>query len=192
MVEEGPEWFTCEDVTALADYDHKLSALEKYEETKGFLPKRVLPYLVKAATLDAERAGEVDQVVNHVLALDALLGDSEPGGARRLRTRLGTLLGLDEGQLEAVKAIYTTRSQLVHGDPPQEIDPKLSWGARELARRAVVEALEIFHHYLLSGEKVNKRQFLALLDVLGICRKEPRTLALLRKWPKSHQPDIRS
>ncbi|MBC7343550.1 MAG: hypothetical protein H5U02_14080, partial [Clostridia bacterium] len=99
VVEEGPERFMCEDVTALADYDHKLSALEKHEETKGFLPERVLPYLIKAATLDAERAGKVDQVVNHVLALDALLGDSEPGSARRLRTRLGTLLGLDEGQL---------------------------------------------------------------------------------------------
>ncbi|HYA89121.1 MAG TPA: hypothetical protein VEI57_18945 [Nitrospirota bacterium] len=62
---------------------------------------------------------DIDQLLWHIAAIDALVGEKE-GGAKRLRQRLGAILADDSTGRENVegqfKELYQFRNTLVHGD----------------------------------------------------------------------------
>jgi hypothetical protein len=108
--------------------------------------ERSLSFLVKAfSTYDLE------QLLWHIAALEALLGENKEGITERLARRVGAILGENEAEAQVLrkqfKELYAFRSDLVHGD---EFDKQVWEGhlrtGRDLGRRVVLW----FLHFLAS------------------------------------------
>lgn len=117
-----------------------LSAWPFFERAQGFLMKAFFTY-------------ELEQLVWHVAALEALLGENKVGITDRLARRIGAIVGRTDAEQRAIrkqfKELYDFRSDLVHGD---EFGKQIWEGhlrdARNLTRRVMVW----FLHFLANIE----------------------------------------
>lgn len=106
------------------------SAWPFFERALGFLVKAFFTY-------------DLEQLLWHIAALEALLGENKEGITDRLARRVGVILGANEAEAQVLrkqfKELYTFRSDLVHGD---EFEKQIWEGhlrtGRNLARRVVL------------------------------------------------------
>jgi hypothetical protein len=106
------------------------SAWPFFERGLGFLVKAFFTY-------------DLEQLLWHIAAMEALLGENKEGITDRLKRRVGAILGANEAEGQALrkqfKELYDFRSDLVHGD---EFEKQIREGhlrtGRDLARRVVL------------------------------------------------------
>lgn len=194
MGEWGPEsiglsTFWSPELDALLGLDRSLSTMEDSEDLR-FLPHQVVPYLVRAAVAPLLLSAKQDQIVSHVLALDALLGDGDTGSSGRLKKRAGILLRPveDPRHVEAaIKGLYSTRSKLLHGGALTNMATEISWQGRRLTARIVRRAVEVLASYLNSGVCLSRSEFHAILDILVVQKRPEEIGRLVAAWPEDHE-----
>jgi hypothetical protein len=148
--------------------DSLLGTLKAHKTSWPFL-ERALGFLVKAFfTYDLE------QLLWHIAALEAALGEDREGITDRLARRIGSILGETESQQQAIrkqfKQLYAFRSDLVHGD---EFEKQIWEGhlrdGRNLARRVLLWFLHLIaniHDHTTESEypaELPKREELLIL-----------------------------
>jgi hypothetical protein len=144
-------------------------------------------YLTKAGLCGTLGAQRVDQMVHHVLVLDALFGDGDVGSSGRLANRVVTMLGEEdrESTRKKVREVYKYRSSLVHGTPPGQIGNEVMWDARRLAQSTSRKALDVLSHYATRGSVLTRSSLLGILDALHGSQLAPQELAsLVGQWPE--------
>lgn len=178
------EQYTCSDLTYLNELENKLQELEGSEKT-SFVVRHVLRYLLRAAIREVDGPGKAVQFIDHVLCLEALLGDDKPGMSGRLAQRIGTLI--DRRKCKVVeryfKRIYKYRSKLLHGTEIDSIEPELSWLARRLAWKAIIRAVDVLYHYKVKGYNLSQEEFIHILDALKTEREPVEIGNILQLWP---------
>jgi hypothetical protein len=176
--------YTCSNLTYLTELERKLQELEGMENT-SFVVRHILRYLLRAAIRDVDGPGKADQFIDHVLCLEALLGDDKPGMSGRLAQRIGTLI--DRRKCKVVeryfKRIYKYRSKLLHGTIIDSIEPELSWLARRLAWKAIIRAVDVLYHYKVKGYNLSQEEFIHILDALKTEREPVEIGNILQLWP---------
>jgi hypothetical protein len=106
---------------------------------------------------------EIDQLLWHIAAIDALVGEKE-GGAKRLRQRLGAILADDSTGREKIdeqfKELYQFRNTLVHGDTfSKSVYVGHLRRARDFARCALIWFLNFLNHIKSSMPQVAPSDF---------------------------------
>lgn len=120
---------------------HKLLKVKSKREEWSFF-ENALGFLTKGFfTTDLE------QLLWHVTALEALFGENLPGVKQRLARRIGSVLGPEAGR--RFLELYDYRSSLVHGNA-KLVGKRVPWEklneARDLALGAVVWMLNCLYH----------------------------------------------
>ncbi len=106
-------------------------------------------YLIKAFFTEG-----LEQLLWHIVVIDALFGENGAGSTERMKNRIGAILGSSKSK--KFKELYKFRCSLVHGDRfKEQIDTKHLYNARQLAR----ELLLWFLNYLNTIQRdINKDQ----------------------------------
>jgi hypothetical protein len=138
----------------------------RIHENKWLFLDVALGYLTKAFFVEG-----LDQLLCHVTAVEALVGEKGHGVTERLAERVASILGNGDSERQAKKGrfeeLYGLRCDLVHG---RQLRTQAYVGdlrdARDIARRVTVW----FLHYLAQLQALNpqdppdRRECLALLD----------------------------
>ena len=111
-------YFNQDETTAfsgeLARIEKRLNVIHDHEDRWKFIDVGV-KYLLKAFF-----AFELDQLLWHTVAIEALLGDNESGLTDTLARRCGTVLGCTDAERKKIRKsfrkIYELRSDVVHGN----------------------------------------------------------------------------
>jgi hypothetical protein len=140
-----------------------------FERAQGFVTKAFFTY-------------ELEQLLWHMAALEALLGENREGITDRIARRIGSILGPTAAEQKAIrkqfKELYDFRSDLVHGD---EFGKQIWEGhlrdARNLTRRVMLWFLHLMasiEPQVLPGERPaalpNREELLLLLDLESSAR----------------------
>ncbi|HIE13106.1 MAG TPA: hypothetical protein EYP63_06750 [Desulfotomaculum sp.] len=161
----------------------KVEALAELDQAR-FITQVVLRYLVKAATASGEVSYKLNQLIDNVIAMDALVGPGRSAISRRVAALCGETAG---GNVASrVKRLYDERSALVHGGRVEEINPELSWDAHELLVCATRRAIDLFSAKAV-GQELTRDEFLAYLDLLAVTGTTARIGELTERW--QHQTD---
>jgi hypothetical protein len=149
-----------------------------------------LGFLVKAFVSKG-----VDQLLWHITAIEAVLGENASGGiTEKLATRVAHIIGKDKTQRtkvkEGFKKLYHLRSKLVHGDvelTQKEIYNKSLHQARYCARAIVYWAIGYLSHIANTIEDENatlptRKALLRFVDMTPHERQE--SLFIGRALPK--------
>ena len=152
-------------------HDTKLPYLETLDTRWPFL-KVAIGNLIKAFFTEG-----LDQLLWHITALEALLGERGPGVTASLAKRIAAILGTTEEEKEKrrkqFKELYQLRCDLVHGNQfKKDTHRQQLFEARMMALRVTIW----FVHYLgemaarvkeesWQGEVLKREDFLALLDL---------------------------
>jgi hypothetical protein len=155
-----------------------------------------LNYLCKAFFAEG-----LDQLLWHLVAVEALLGDkSESGLTNRLARRIGYVVANNDQERSRVKrlitkedGLYQLRSDLVHGNS-KLVNKKVYLGhlreARELARRSILWFLEMLNQYKSSQATAcnespqgisTREEILAAIDLLSNEDLNPKSVQTLMK-----------
>ena len=98
----------------LGEIEKRLNTIRDHGDRWKFIDVGV-KYLVKAFY-----ANELDQFLWHMVAIDALLGEREPGLTNVLAQRTGSLLGSSKAERKKIsrsfRKLYALRSDVVHGN----------------------------------------------------------------------------
>lgn len=173
--------YRCSRIQELPALVSKVKTLTEGKET-GFDLQVVYQYLIKAALASGEVSYKIDQLIYHVIAMDALVG-SGAGGRSAISRRIAVLVGDRTGDVEQrVKKLYEARSALVHGGRKEEIPPELSWNAHELLVHATRRAIDLLISYKEAGQELARDEFLAFLDLLATTRSTARIRELAERW----------
>jgi hypothetical protein len=88
--------------------------LQRHQPSWEFL-ERALAYFMSALQTEGQ-----DQLLWHITAMEALLGERGEGVTERLARRISTILGSTEGDRKKIrkqfKSLYEFRSDIVHGN----------------------------------------------------------------------------
>ena len=117
----------------------------------------------------------LEQLLWHITAMEALLGEKKEGLASLLRRRLASVLGRTEQERkqveESFKHLYNLRSRLVHGDRRLLNQKTMNADLREarnLARRTLVWFLRYLEHVLEATRdgtaRPSRKELLSVLD----------------------------
>ncbi|MEW6448920.1 MAG: hypothetical protein AB1426_12720 [Bacillota bacterium] len=187
VFENGPEIlirrYRCSRIQELPSLASKVETLATLDEAR-FIPEVVFRYLLKAVMASGEVSYKIDQLIYHVIAMDALVGSGASGGRSAIFRRIAVLVGDTVGQdvERRVKALYDERSALAHGGRKEEIAPDLSWDAHELLVRATRRAIDFFFSCKVTGQELARDEFLTFLDVLATTRGTARVRELTERW----------
>jgi len=135
------EIFTRRAIYKLSNLKSTLGEWAFFQNAIGFLTKA---YFTK----------DLDQLVWHIVTLEALFGEDKLGTSRLAR-RIGAALGKDEGERVAIEEqfrdVHRLRCKIVHGDEAlfgQMIPWEKLRVARDLARRSTIWMLNCLNHIL--------------------------------------------
>lgn len=180
-----PHAVTFEECTSRAD--DCLRQLEADPARWPFL-KVALGNLIKAFFTDG-----LEQLLWHITALEALLGERKPGLTESLAKRGAVILGATENERrqlrKRLKELYALRCDLVHGN---EFEDEVQWQQLFEARTFARQITIWFLHYLgqvatrinersWQGEVPKREDFLSLLDLSDTDR--ARLSSLLSNLP---------
>jgi hypothetical protein len=152
-----------------------IRSLEKDCSSWGFL-EIALGYFTKAFFSPPN----LEQLLWHIVVLEALLGEGPEGITERLARRIGLILGKDENERKRIskmfRTLYDVRSTLVHGKPRSTADVTAIIDACRFSRLAIIW----FLHYLSNiqseiakskvGEVPNRQELLMFIDIEGDTR----------------------
>jgi hypothetical protein len=136
-----------------------------------------------------------EQLLWHITAIDALLGDDAPGAANRLARRVAAILGSTRNEQsmirERFRELYDFRSRFVHGAPieKQALTDHLR-DARETARAMLVWFLAFLTHIhdvmRREGLQVPTRKvLLQMIDLNSRAKSDlETTLKIRRHYPR--------
>lgn len=166
-------------------------------------PKKKRPEFLNIALgtlLRAFFAEGPDQLLGHITALEALIGDAGAGMSDRMARRVGRILGRRKAETKAIrrrsKQLYDLRSRLVHGDSLSGTYPGRLGEARELVRRVAlwfVHCLADVQAKAADGEATDsvprRGDILSVLDMDEAARSRVRWLidALPTHFPRVSQ-----
>lgn len=147
-----------------------------------------LSYLVKGYFADG-----LEQLLWHIVAIEALLGEKGTGVTKRLSSRIGKMCSHGATEVErtsrSFSELYDLRCSLVHGRPfGGQVHGVHLWNARELARAVGTTMLNLLSRL---AEEVNSGRLRhvpsreEILEVLDL-EEEPRRrfVELLRAFPR--------
>ena len=175
--------YRCHRIRELPALAQRVEALLASDEAR-FIPQTVLRYLLKAALGTGGPSKKVDQLVNHVIAMDALVGQAASAGRGAIARRIAALVGDTAGQAvqRRVRDLYELRSALLHGGHKEEVEPGLSWAAHELAVRATRRAIDFFFSCEATGQNMTRSEFVAFLELMASSTTAARIKELAERW----------
>ena len=158
-------------VTFMKHIGDMISSLEKDSDSWSFL-EIALGYFVKAFLAPPN----LEQLLWHIVVLEALLGEGPEGVTERLARRIGLILGKDESERQKIsrrfRKLYEVRSSLVHGRSQSRADVAAIIDAYRFSRLAIIWFLNYLSNIqseiakCKTGERVpNRQEVLMLLDV---------------------------
>lgn len=174
--------YRCHRIRELPALAQRVEALLASDEAR-FIRQTVLRYLLKAALGTGGPSKKVDQLVNHVIAMDALVGQAASAGRGAIARRIAALVGDTAGQAvqRRVGHLYELRSALLHGGHKEEVEPGLSWAAHELAVRATRRAIDFFLCEA-AGQNMTRSELVAFLELMASSTTAARIKELGERW----------
>jgi len=149
-----------------------MRSLEKGSDSWSFL-EIALGYFMKAFLVPPN----LEQLLWHIVVLEALLGEGPEGVTERLARRIGLILGKDKNERQKIskrfRKLYEVRSSLVHGKYQSRADVTAIIDAYRFSRLAIIWFLNYLSNvqseivkYKTTDEKMpNRQELLTLLDV---------------------------
>lgn len=148
-----------------------IRSLEKDSDSWGFL-EIALGYFTKAFLVPPN----LEQLLWHIVVLEALLGEGPEGITERLARRISLILGKDESERRKIskrfRKLYEVRSSLVHGKLQSTADVTAIIDAYRFSRLAIIWFLNYLSNIQAEvaksdvGKRVpNRQEVLMLLDI---------------------------
>lgn len=175
-----------------------IRSLEKDNNSWGFL-EIALGYFVKAFLVPPN----LEQLLWHIVVLEALLGEGPEGITEQLARRIGLILGKDKNERRKIskrfRKLYEVRSSLVHGKPQSKADVTAIIDAYRFSRLAIIWFLNYLSNIRpeitesnVGGRVPNRQEVLMLLDVDAARRtrlrwlmnRVPREFPYVAEWLK--------
>jgi hypothetical protein len=161
-------------VNRLREFSERLNLIERHQLEWRFA-LTALGFLTKAM-----RTRGLEQLLWHITAIEAVLGQKSEGLTRLLKRRVGEIFGGTDNEKKDIRkrfgALYEFRSDLVHGNA--ELDErKIVQGhlaeSRDLARGVVAWATGLLAHATTTHGNVpipSREDLLQLLDMSAKAR----------------------
>ncbi len=136
----------------------------KIEENNWQFVEIALRFFIKAYF-----TGDIEQLLWHVTALEALIGEKGQGITKRLSQRIASILGKDDKERETLKKqfkeLYSFRCDLVHGNYSQK---QTYIGHLRIARNLARQIIIWFMHFLVNIQENNPNQIFKREEILKL------------------------